>query len=256
MNDARHEEVIREMARQVVVAAHSGGEGHVPSALSILDILYALYFCTDLKIGESDNFILSKGHASLGYYAVLSVKGLIPADWVDSFAKFDSPYGGHPHRLKINGVTASTGSLGHGLPIAVGMALSGKNKNIPGRTFVLLGDGEINEGTTWEASLFAIHHSLVGLTAIVDYNCSGNRAIDLEKLESKFIGIGWNVLTVDGHNLGELIESMKEQTPAKPTMIIANTIKGFRIKEMENNPAWHHTKVNSQNLSKFLEELS
>ena len=101
MNDTRHEEVIREMARQVVLAAHSGGEGHVPSALSILDILYAIYFCSDLKIGDLDNFILSKGHASLGYYAVLSAKGLIPANWVASFAKFDSPYGGHPHRLKV-----------------------------------------------------------------------------------------------------------------------------------------------------------
>jgi transketolase len=256
MNDTRHEEVIREMARQVVLAAHSGGEGHVPSALSILDILYAIYFCSDLKIGELDNFILSKGHASLGYYAVLSAKGLIPANWVASFAKFDSPYGGHPHRLKVKEIFASTGSLGHGLPIAVGMALAEKNKDIPGRTFVLLGDGEINEGTTWEASLFAIHHCLLGLTAIIDYNRSGNRAIDLEELESKFIGIGWNVVTVNGHNLQELIESMEQKSSTKPTMIIANTVKGFRIKEMEDNPAWHHTKVNSENLTKFLKELS
>jgi len=244
------------MARQILLAAHNGGEGHVPSALSILDILYSVFSATTLKIGESDDFILSKGHASLAYFAILSLKNSIPSDWVDTFAKFGSPYGGHPHRLKVTEVTASTGSLGHGLPLATGMALARQIQSDPGRTIVLLGDGELNEGTTWESSLFAAHHNLSNLMAIVDYNESGNRALNLGDISSKFESLGWQVFSVAGHDVLQLTELINLQNSSQPTALIASTVKGFRIKEMENNPAWHHTKIDDSSLESMMKELS
>lgn len=256
MNSGEQEAEIRLMARQVLLAAHNGGEGHIPSALSILDILYSIFSSTNLKIGESDDFILSKGHASLAYFAVLSLKKSIPSDWVETFAKFESPYGGHPHRLKIDEVTASTGSLGHGLPLGTGMALARKIQGDSGRTIVLLGDGEINEGTTWESSLFAAHHGLTNLMAIVDYNESGNRALNLGDIGSKFESLGWQVFLAEGHEVSQLTEMINQQNPSKPIALIAKTIKGFRIKEMENNPAWHHTKIDESTFARMMKELS
>lgn len=256
MNTAEVESAIKSMARQVVTSAFNGGEGHVPSALSILDIVYAVYDSNTLSVGESDDFILSKGHASLGLYAILAAKERIPLNWVESFANFDSPYGGHPHRLKIKDVVASTGSLGHGLPIAAGIAFAKKVSNESGKTIVLLGDGEINEGTTWEASLFSSHHNLTNLVGIIDFNQSGDRAIKLEHLDLKFKGLGWDVKVVNGHDVREISDAINHRNPDLPTMIIAETIKGFRIKEIENNPAWHHTKLSNGDLSRFLEELA
>ena len=252
VNTQEEEAIIRRMAMQVVISAYNGGEGHVPSALSILDILYAI---STLNDNEKDHFILSKGHASLGYYAMLSSAGLISEDWVESFAKFESPYGGHPHRKKISSVTASTGSLGHGLPLAVGVALGKKIRLEEGLSIVLLGDGEVNEGTTWEASLFALHHNLSNLVAIIDFNKSGERAIRLEGLSQKFEGMGWDVVEVDGHDVSALRHVILNRDGVKPRVVIARTIKGFRIKEIEDNPAWHHTKVLKPNLDAFLMEL-
>jgi transketolase len=256
VNTVEQEAEIRMMARQILLAAHNGREGHIPSALSILDILYSIFSSKNLKIGESDDFILSKGHASLAYYAILNLKSSIPSDWVDTFAKFESPYGGHPHTLKIAEVTASTGSLGHGLPLGTGMALARQIRSDQGRTIVLLGDGEINEGTTWESSLFAAHHGLSNLMAIVDYNESGNRAINLGDICSKFGSLGWQVFSAEGHDVSQLKELISRQHSSKPVAIIANTIKGFRIKEMENNPAWHHTRIDDSTLASMMKELS
>lgn len=255
VNTQFQEQTIRAMARQVILAAYNGGEGHIPSALSILDILYAIYFSQSLDVVERDDFILSKGHASLALYAVLSEKGLIPTSWSDNFGKFDSNYGGHPHRLKVPYALASTGSLGHGLPMATGIAYGKKITKSTSKTIVLLGDGELNEGTTWEASLFALHHRLNNLKVVIDYNESGNRAINLSDLNSKFIGLGWQVINVEGHNVNLISQFLVDNKSDKPTVIIAETIKGYRIKEMEHNPAWHHTKISKIKLDEFLSEL-
>jgi transketolase len=256
VNAQDQEIAIKEIAKKVVLAAHLGEEGHIPSALSILDILYSIYFSNEINLQDRDDFILSKGHASLGYYAVLSAKGVIGTEWEESFGKYESDFGGHPHRLKVPQTLASTGSLGHGLPIGTGIAYAKKILDIEGDTFVLVGDGELNEGTSWESSLFAIHHNLNRLKLIVDLNKSGDRAINLSGMSEKLAGLGWNVFTVDGHDVEQMREVLEDRTSSKPTAIIANTIKGYRIKEMENNPAWHHTKIDALQTKAFLAELS
>jgi transketolase len=174
---------INELKKQIVLAAHAAGSGHIPSAFSILDIVWTLY---DKILKPEDRFILSKGHGCLALYAVLVEKGYFPKEQLMTFAKHDSILGGHPDRNKIPGVIASTGSLGHGLPMAVGVALAKKIKKQPGRVFCLVGDGEMNEGSCWEACLLAAHHKLDNLIIFVDYNYSTDRALTLDNLKDKF----------------------------------------------------------------------
>ena len=236
---------IRELKRNILKASFDAKEGHIPSAFSILDILYVLYNQV-LKIDpvcpsdeNRDRFILSKGHASLGLYAVLSDKGFISTEELGTFAKFFSRLGGHPDCNKIPGVEASTGSLGHGFPIAVGIAMGLRIKKNTSRVFVIVGDGECNEGTIWETALLAVNHNLNNLTCIIDYNHSNDRALLLGSLNEKFTSFGWKTFEVDGHCHEQLLSAMNSRD-SRPIAIIANTIKGKGIREMENNPAWHH----------------
>ncbi len=248
------------MKRQIILAAANAGEGHIPSALSILDILWVLYdqvLRYDPKDPESDDrdrFILSKGHGALALYAVLAAKGFFPASELDRFAAFDSPLGGHPDRNKVPGVEASTGSLGHGLPMGVGMALGMRIRGIDRRVFVLVGDGECNEGSIWEAALLAAHHKLGNLTCIVDYNRSTDRALWLGDLAAKFRAFGWAADSIDGHNQDAIQRTLRLQH-FEPTAIIAKTIKGYGCPQMENNPAWHHRVPTSDELPAILEGL-
>jgi transketolase len=253
---------INKMKCQIVLAAHSAGEGHVPSAFSILDILWVLYDQV-MKFDANrpnelamDRFVLSKGHASLALYAVLEEKGFFSPENLNTFCKYDSKLGGHPDCNKVLGIEASTGSLGHGFPIAVGIALGSKIRQFENRIFCLVGDGECNEGTIWESALLAAHHQLSNLCCIVDYNHSTDRALELGDLEGKFMSFGWDVLTINGHDHEEIYRALTHRHQNRPLVIIAETTKGSGVRRMENEPAWHHRSPNAEELKSIIEELS
>ncbi|MBL7057794.1 transketolase [Patescibacteria group bacterium] len=251
---------LHNLKKKIIKICTNAKEGHIPSALSILDIVWVLYDkilkidSQNLEDPSRDYFILSKGHASLALYVVLIEKGFLNDEILENFGKFNSILGGHPSRNKVPGVEASTGSLGHGLPIAVGLALGLKIKQMNNRVFVMVGDGEANEGTVWEAALLAAHHKLSNLCCIVDYNHSTDRALLVGDLVSKFQSFGWEALTVDGHNQEEILKVLSVRPSSKPLAIVAETIKGKGFKIMENNPAWHHKFPTEEELKILLEE--
>lgn len=253
---------LRNLREQIIRAACIAGEGHIPSAFSILDILWVLYH--DILRHDSSNptdpfrdrFVLSKGHASLGLYGILAERGFFPIEELKTFGSFTSRLGGHPDSRKVPGIEASTGSLGHGMPMAVGMALGLKIRESSSRVVSIVGDGECNEGTVWEAALLAAHHKLDNLTCIVDFNHSGDRALMLGDLSAKFRSFGWDVREIDGHNHSQIKDSLKPCSGTLPRAVIANTIKGKGCKEMENNPAWHHKAPSLQELDTILEQLT
>ncbi len=238
--------VMTELRRRIILTAANAGEGHIPSALSILDILWVLYdrilrFDPASPAAEArDRFVLSKGHGGLGLYAVLAAKGFFPAAELDGFAGFSSRFGGHPDTNKVPGVEASTGSLGHGFPMAVGMAMGLRIKGAAWRVYCLIGDGECNEGAVWEAALLAAHHELSNLCCIVDFNHSTDRALALGDLTGKFEAFGWDARTIDGHDQAELARQLATLDKRRPTALIAKTVKGKGCPKMENNPEWHH----------------
>jgi len=238
---------VKKLILKIIQLAFKGKEGHVPSALSILDLLDTLYkkFITKSKFNK---FVLSKGHGSLALYVILEKYKII--NKVNNFCSFSSNFGGHPDKNKIRGVESSTGSLGHGFPFACGMALGKKVKKEKGKVFVLIGDGECNEGSIWETCLLANHHKLDNLICIVDHNKSTDRALIVDDLEKKFISFGWNAYTIAGHNEKLLFRTIKKQKK-KPLAIIANTIKGKGVSFMENNPEWHHKKIDRNTLSEI-----
>lgn len=243
----------RHLRRLVVDALAGGGRGHIGSSLSMLEILRVLYDEV-LRVRadqpgwpERDRCILSKGHGCLGLYAVLADKGFFPAEALKTFCRPGSFLGGHPEASKIPGVEASTGALGHGLSIGVGMALSQRMARRDSRVFVIMGDGEINEGSVWEAAMSAAKHRLTNLTAIVDYNkiqSAGPTAeiLELEPLADKWRSFGFAVAEVDGHDTSALASLFKRLPLAadKPTAIIAHTVKGKGIAFAEHDPEWHH----------------
>ena len=244
------------------MAATVAGEGHIASAFSILDILGVLYDRV-LKIDPQnpwaenrDRFILSKGHASLALYAVLAEKGFFPKAWLGKFAAFDSPLGGHPDRRCVGGVEASTGSLGHGFPISVGMAMALKLKKNNARVFVLIGDGECNEGTIWESALLASHHQLDNLCCIVDYNHSTDRALSVGDLTAKFKSFGWQAGSINGHDHQQIFEALSSDRSLSPLAVVAQTVKGHGCRTMENNPVWHHKVPNDEELKNILGDLA
>ena len=252
---------MRELREQVIRISAKAQEGHIPSALSILDLLWVLYDRV-LKIDplnptlvDRDRFILSKGQASIGLYVVLAQKGFFSTSELENFGKYDSILGGHPDKNKIPGVESSTGSLGHGFPMAVGMALGLKIKKSPAHVFVIIGDGEANEGTVWESALLASHHQLSNLCCIVDYNHSTDRALRLGDMAQKFKSFGWETCLIDGHNHEEIVSAICKSGIEKPFAIIAQTIKGYGCAIMENNPEWHHKFPRPEELPTLLESL-
>lgn len=255
------DDLLRRVREQIIVCSTKNREGHIPSALSILDILFVLYQRVlhidpaNPKDPKRDRFVLSKGHASLGLYAMLAERGFFPHKELDCFASYEGMLGGHPDYNKIPGVEASTGSLGHGFPISVGMALGEKIKKSNVRVFVLIGDGEANEGSVWEAALLAAHHNLSKLTCIVDYNHSTDRALCMGDLQKKFEAFGWRSLTIDGHDHAQIFSALNTQDADRPTAVIAQTVKGKGCRTMENNPAWHHQFPTAEELPNLLEQL-
>lgn len=254
---------IQQLRELVIQASAKSKEGHIPSGLSILDILWVIYDRV-LRFDQSnpanpsrDRFVLSKGHGSLGLYAVLIGKGLLAETELDDFCSFHSKLGGHPDRNKIPWVEASTGSLGHGLPIAVGIALGLKIQKLTSRVFTVIGDGECNEGTIWESALLAAHHQLDNICCIVDYNHSTDRALLVGDLIAKFNSFGWNAVKVNGHDqqaLFELLNNFPEKE-GMPTVLIAETIKGYGVRSIENEAAWHHRSPNAEEAVLLIKEI-
>jgi transketolase len=248
------------MKSKILEASFNSREGHIPSAFSILDIIWILYtriLRLGLSLGQKDEdqFVLSKGHGCLALYATLERMGELPLGTLQTFCKFDSIIGGHPDSNKVPGVLASTGSLGHGLPFAVGLAMAKKISGSNSKVFCLVGDGECNEGSIWESALLASHSGLDNLVCIVDDNDSSTRALNLGSIKNKFQAFGWAVIEIDGHNPEQIEDALKYEITSQPNLIVAKTIKGFGIKRMEQNPAWHHKSPNAEELSEMLKEL-
>ncbi len=241
------------LRRLVVRALEGGGRGHIGSSLSLIEIMRVLYDNvlrfrpTDPAWIGRDRCILSKGHGCLAQYVMLADKGFFPVAVLDGFCRYDSILGGHPEAAKVPGVEASTGALGHGLPIGMGSALAIRMKGQDGRVFVITGDGEINEGSVWEAALSCSKHALSNLVLMIDYNkiqSAGATAeiLDLEPLVDKWRSFGFATAEVDGHDVDEL-QRVLCRVPLdddRPTAIICHTIKGKGIAFTENDADWHH----------------
>lgn len=244
---------LKKLRSEIIKLSHQKKSGHIPSAFSILEALEALY---GNVLIDGDEFILSKGHGSLALYAILMRYGHITYEEFLSYAEFNSNLGGHPDRNKIKKVFASTGSLGHGLPIAVGVALSRKIQNKPGKIYCLVGDGECNEGTVWESAMLASKLKLDNLICIVDFNNSQIRSLPLEQIESKFVSFGWESSFVeDGHNVDNIALSLKEKS-SKPLCVVLRTIKGYGLESLQNDMfSWHHRSPNDEELIRFLREI-
>lgn len=245
---------LNELRQSILDMAFHAGEGHIPSSLSILEIIWSIYDGGFVTKGSESSFVLSKGHGCLALYAVLAKKNFFPPGWLNSFAKSDSVLGGHPDSTLVPEIVASTGSLGHGFPMAAGMAYAQRISGGAGRVFSLIGDGEANEGTIWETALIAANHHLANLVCIIDSNDSSTRAVDMGDIGKKFESFGWDVSQIDGHNSGQIKQALKKIT-RRPHAIVATTVKGHGIREMAGNPAWHHTRLTEHDWSRFRNEL-
>ena len=246
---------------------HRARSSHIGGSLSIADLLAVLYGRV-LRVEPSrpdwpdrDRLIVSKWHAAAAVYAALAERGFFPTDWLDTYYLDGSHLAGHITR-GVPGVEVSTGSLGHGLSIGCGMALAGNRDKMPYRVFVLLSDGECDEGSTWEAALFAPHHHLDNIIVIVDYNKiqsfgTVKEVLDLEPLGNKWQTFGWAVREIDGHDFRQIEESLLSVPfkPERPSCIIAHTVKGKGISFMENQLAWHYMPPNDDELRQALVEL-
>ena len=236
---------MKKLIKKIITTSYLNKEGHIASALSILDFLYFLFFN---KKTDNDEFILSKGHASLALYVIFLEKGIISKDEFYNFSQENSILGGHPSSKKIKEIKLSTGSLGHGLPFCVGLALAKKIKNESGYIYCLIGDGEANEGTIWESALIASTYKLDNLICIMDFNKSGERAIKLNSCIDKFKSFGWESFLVKNGNNQKSISKIfdKIENNGLPKFVQLNTIKGYGCKIMENNPEWHHKYPSSE----------
>jgi transketolase len=242
------------------------GAGHTGGGLSCLDILNVLYNRI-LRVSPEthsdpnrDRYVQSKGHSVEALYVVLADRGFFPASDLETLCRYKSHYVGHPTR-HIPGIEMNTGALGHGLPICLGMALAGKMDAASYRVFTLLGDGELAEGSNWEAALAAAHYKLDNLVAVLDHNTlqiTGHTrdVMSNEPVDEKFRAFGWHVRAVNGHNYAELTRALTDPPePGKPTFIIANTVKGRGVSFMENVSKWHHGVPSEAELKQALTEL-
>lgn len=250
------------------MTAEKGGLGHLASCFSCLEILYTLYLKGIMKYNvhdhndrSRDRLVLSKGHAGLALYWVMCEAGLMNAEEIDTFLQPGSHVGGEPCMRDLPGIEASTGSLGHGLSVGVGMAMAQKMDEIDARTFVIIGDGECEEGTIWEAAMSAPAFQLNNLVVILDCNeiqkmTTITGTIGLDNWEEKWKSFGWLVKEVDGHDVDALETLLKEKNDTdKPILIIAHTVKGKGVSIMESNPLWHFKLPNRKEKKIFQAEL-
>lgn len=257
----------KEIRKWIYIIAHHAGGGHLGAAFSMTDIIAVLYFggilrynATDSQWEERDRFILSKGHACYALYAVLGMAGYFDMEELLSVGKPGSKFGGHPKIYEIPGVEASTGALGHGLSFAIGMALAHKIDHKRNHFYVVLGDGECQEGSVWEGALSAPTLGLDNLTVIVDHNKlqamdNMENIVKMQPFEEKWKSFGWNVLKIDGHDIRQISEALQCREIGIPTVIIAHTIKGKGVSFMENVPIWHYRMPNQKELPILMEEL-
>lgn len=261
-------ELSRRLRQHSVRMTHLAGASHVGSSLSMVELLAVLY-TKILRVDprhphwpDRDRFVLSKGHGCAAYYAVLAETGFFPVEWLDTFYQDGSKLAGHATHTHVPGIEISTGSLGHGLSVATGMALAAKRDGSPWRAFCLLSDGECDEGSTWEPVLFAPQHKLDNLIAIVDYNKiqslgTVKEVIDLDPFADKWRAFGWAVREVDGHNPEEVV-AVLQQLPietGRPSCVIAHTVKGKGISFMEDKLLWHYRSPQAAEYEAALAEL-
>ena len=257
-----------QIRKYIIEEVFSAKSGHPGGSLSCTDIFTVLYFdemrvdTKNPKWPDRDRFVLSKGHCAPALYATLAVKGFFPEKDLYTFRKADSYLEGHPNMTYVPGVDMSTGSLGQGISTAVGMALAGKIDHKDYRVYSILGDGELEEGQVWEASMAAAHYKLDNLTAFMDYNglqIDGNitDVMNPEPVADKFAAFGWNVITVDGHDYKQIKEAIEtaKTVKGKPTMVVCKCIKGKGVSFMENNYAWHGTAPNQEQRDQAIQEL-
>ena len=251
-----------------VTAVYNAKSGHPGGALSSADILACLYF-DELNIDPKnpkwegrDRFVLSKGHSCPGLYAALALKGFFPYEELKSFRHTGALLQGHPDMKAISGVDMSAGSLGQGFSCAAGMALAGKLDNKDFRVYSLLGDGESQEGQVWEAIMFSAHYKLDNLCLIIDNNGlqidgAVKDVMNVMPYESKLEAFGWNVITVDGHSIEEILDALKKakEVKGKPTAIVAKTVKGKGVSFMENQASWHGKAPNEEQYNQAMAEL-
>jgi transketolase len=257
----------RQIRRSLWRALRAGGGGHAGGSSSATDVLAALYFhrmkirVDDPDWPDRDRFVLSKGHANAALGAVLARAGFIDHAVLDRFYGYESPFGMHPD-IKMRGVEMCTGALGHGLPIAMGMALGARIQKKSFHTFVMIGDGELHEGSNWEAAMAASHYRLANLTAIIDANkiAQSGRVTEvmaIDPLADKWRAFGWSVKEFDGHDMGQVVDAL-DALPvdaARPTALIAHTIKGKGVSFAEDTYLWHSNNVNDEVYAKALAEL-
>jgi len=261
------QEIAKDIRRQIYRIAHFAGGGHMGAAFSMTDIISVLYFGNVLKYNaqnpdweDRDKFILSKGHACYALYAALAKAGYFPESELRTAGKIGSKFGGHPKINEIPGIEASTGALGHGLSFAIGIAYANKADKKNSHVYVVLGDGECQEGSIWEGALSAPTLELDNMTVIVDHNKlqamdNLENIVHMKPFSDKWKAFGWNVIEIDGHNYDEIHEALLIREKGKPTLIVANTIKGKGVSFMENMPIWHYRMPNEQELSILMQEL-
>lgn len=258
-----------DLRKNVVDMIIEGKGGHIGGDMSVIDILIELYFeqmnisPENMDDPDRDRFVMSKGHAVEALYAVLAAKGFFPIEQVISeFSKFGSKFIGHPNN-KLPGIEMNSGSLGHGLPVCVGMALAGKMNNSPYRVYTVMGDGELAEGSVWEGAMAANQYKLDNLCAIVDRNrlqisgCTED-VMAHDSQEERWGSFGWHVISIDGNDYKQLKAAFDEakNTKGAPTVIIANTVKGCGSSVMENKAAWHHKVPNAEEYAQIMKDFA
>lgn len=261
-------EIASIIRKEIVTMIHGAKSGHPGGSLSAVEILTALYFDemnidpTNPKMEDRDRFVLSKGHAAPVLYATLAERGFFDKKELAEFRKYGSMLQGHPDMNKVPGVDMSTGSLGQGFSVACGMAMGSKLDNAPWNVYVLLGDGEIQEGIVWEATMSAAHYKLDNLIVFLDHNGlqidgGTEKVMNINPIEAKFKSFGWNVITIDGHDYDQIFAALDiaKDTVGKPTIIISKTIKGKGVSFMENQANWHGSAPNDSDLKQALLDL-
>jgi transketolase len=251
----------RRIRAEILQASYSSRNGHIPTCFSVIESLYAVYSIMQHDPAkpdwiDRDLFVLSKGHASLGHYAVLAEFGYFDIKELNRFGAFESSFGCHADRTKVPGIEASTGSLGHGIGLAVGMALAIRIAAQNRRVFTLIGDGESNEGSVWEAIMVAVNLKLTNLTIIYDHNKSQGRCLPIANPADRFRAFGCDVVETNGHDIEELKRAMSA-TPIAPRVVIANTQKGYGCNTLVKNVyEWHRRSPNENELPALMEELN
>lgn len=255
-----------EIRRTTLVTINKAGLGHIGGDYSVTDILATLYGGV-LRVdpmrpewADRDRFILSKGHAAVSLYSTLALSGFFPIEWLDTFTGPLSALNGHPNRNKVPGVETNTGPLGHGFPVALGCALAAQLQRSDRRTYVVIGDGELQEGSNWEAFMYGGHRQLTNLTVIIDRNRlqQGDRTENtnsLDPLDAKVGAFGWEPRVIDGHDLDALYLALTSPSD-RPVAVIAETVKGKGVSFIEDRAEWHHKVPNSEQVAMALEELS